>query len=256
MRSRPPTRLWGRRQPGLSRPHIETPGRLSRGAASPFSSFLRDSTFLSTARMSGAVISLIGRAPIAGSARLKQPFRLGDGVCGFPLPPLLVNEFGPDGLKGIRRGTGLCRLRLPFRTGGVDSLRQQALGVLAGSACVFEADGRIDSDGQDFLATCVAIGKTPALCSIASHPKLKPTAIRQFGDPTLGLSRADRKFGKRHVGICPVGRCPIPTDIPTFWSDFNRRVRTLVDGEGPGSTVLSVVIWTVTNDFGRRFGAG
>ena len=36
------------------------------------SSFPRDSTFLSTARMSGAAISLIGRVPIAGSARLNN----------------------------------------------------------------------------------------------------------------------------------------------------------------------------------------
>jgi hypothetical protein len=92
------------------------------------------------------------------------------------------------------------------------------------AACLLEADGEIDSDGQDFLATCVAIGKTPALCSIASDPKLKPTAIRQFGDLTLGLSRADREFGKRLVSVRSVGRRPM---------GFQQTPQTLVDASVP-----------------------
>jgi hypothetical protein len=76
----------------------------------------------------------------------------------------LVHKYAVEGVDSDSRSLSTCGPKPTIKIAGswrkthaasapLHSLRQQALGVLAGSACLLGANGRIDSDGQDFLAT-------------------------------------------------------------------------------------------------------
>lgn len=151
----------------------------------------RASTVRRTARTSGAVNSAIGRAPIAGRARLNSHSTLAIVCSAFPSRRFLSNSSAVMASKVLAKFATLATLASCLARVRLLTIGQEPLGVFPRLARFLKANRRIDANGQRFLHIIEPIGLPPSFRAIGRNPQLQPSAVRKLEDFSARLSGAD-----------------------------------------------------------------